>query len=81
MNYMMESDNQDIKIIPGDTQYWEDWESKVQYNSGRSNIREISPQLPSEASNQSPNQLSIAEQENNCGSSLVEHNDEYIKED
>ena len=76
ISHTVESDEQDIEIIPGDTRYWENWESEVQYNSGRSNIREVSPQLPSEASNQSPSQVSIAEQENNCGSSFVEHNDE-----
>ena len=81
MNYTMESDDQDIKIIPGDTRYWEDWESEVQYNSGRSDAREISPQLPNEASNQLPGQLSIVEQENDCISSSVKHNDEYVKDD
>ena len=81
MSHTVEPDEQDIEIISGDTRYWENWESEVQYNSGRSNIREVSPQLPSKTSNQPSNQISSAEQENNYGSPIVEHNNEYIEED
>ena len=81
MNCTLEPDDQGVKIIPGGLTYWQDLENEVQYNSGRSNAREISPQLPNEASNQLPGQLSIAEQENDCSSSSVEHNDKYAEDD
>ena len=76
VSHTVKSDEQDIEIIPGDSRYWEDWENKVQYNSGRRSITEVAPQLPSETSNQPPNQLSNEEQEKNCCSPFVEHNGE-----
>ena len=81
MSHTAESDEQDIEIIPGDSRYWEDWENEVQYNSGRSSITEVAPQLPSETSNQPPNQFSSTEHNNNCGSIIARQNDEYIEED
>ena len=29
VSHTVKSDEQDIEIIPGDTRYWEDWESEV----------------------------------------------------
>ena len=81
MNHKIESDEQEIEIISGDSRYWEQFEEEVRYNSGRSDIKISPPTIPCETRDQPPGEYSCTEENNSCDSPSAGQGGEYIEEE
>ena len=73
-------DDQDVQIIGGGSNYWQDWEDEVRFNSGRTHTRETVPRHPCGTDNDTAGQLVIPELDSANRLLIAEHCGEYVEE-
>ena len=80
MDLIPPPDDQDVQIIGGESNYWQDWEDEVHFNSGRTHARETIPPHPGRTNDEIPGQLVVPKLESESRFLLTEHSGEYVEE-
>ena len=80
MDLIPPPDDLDVQIIGGESNYWQDWEDEVHFNSGRTHARETIPPHPGRTNDEIPGQLVVPKLESESRFLLTEHSGEYVEE-
>ena len=72
--------DQDVQVIRGESNYWQEWEKEACFNSGQTHARELIPQHLSKTINETTGQLANPEHGSEGRLLIAEPGGEYVEE-